>query len=318
MGAEIKKKSFFSKIVDVLKTGGKIIAEGTKYFVNPMNWGHSSNRIGHEAKQAFNRAVGRPEEKYLSPIRLTEDSKNLGIQVRKLQDENGKEILGVVHITVPKVLIGDVFKLDDESNKLKIEEFNENSEYLKIRFDLGAEKIVIEIDVRKIIKGIKDDSKNVGKSEEEIRKLAIGEIIKEADKGVKGLASITGGEFEKYVDVGLLKGVGERLYKECASKSGQQSSESVVKNDQLSSEKLKVLQQPFTETIKQTKDKQQGKSSKEVTVVNGSPEDVEENMTNSLEMYHNGQVSTETLKVTGKNVEQQKKSIYTKNGKYIV
>lgn len=200
---EVAKKSFLGQVGGFITTGASIVFEEIKYFLNPMNWGHSGRRVWHEVKQVANQVLRKPIKEYFSRVK-TEPYSEYSIRIA---EQGG----GYVVIKASDIFTGKIQEMSDAQID-KVNALSDENKNFDIHFDPAKKKIEIEIDVYKIINDITDDPDNKGKTEEEIKKLAIGKIIEEADSSLKKLANIVGGEFSKYADSQLLTGVGKRLY----------------------------------------------------------------------------------------------------------
>ncbi len=221
-------ESIWAKIGGAFKTGveatGRVFALVPKALIYPIKKPFASTgEMKHDATVSLKKAVGidvpEEEREYDPPIETTQASKDLGVQITEQ-----KKGIGKVSFLVSRTLTGDIPYLNDEQlNKIKALK----SEYSNITIHREENKIVIEVDVKKIIEDIKTDYK--GKSPEEIKKLAIEEIKQKVDGNLKDLAKITGGEFKVHTDLKLLYGIAEKLYKEYDNQ--KQSSEKVVKSD---------------------------------------------------------------------------------------
>ncbi|VVC42860.1 Hypothetical protein CINCED_3A025626 [Cinara cedri] len=196
--------SFFTDLGKNTLTGIRILAGVLQYIFNPAHWGHSKRRIIHEVKQAFHRTLNKPTKEHNPPTECEPNSNCFGV---KLTGE-GRGYLG---FKVSDTFLNSIVKISDAQIK-EVNALNHQNKNFDIVIDRVAKKVIIEIDVEKIIYDIMDDPENKGKIEEEITKLAIGKIIEEADSSLKKLANITGGQFSKYADSQLLSGVGKRLY----------------------------------------------------------------------------------------------------------
>lgn len=236
-------ESIWAKIGGAIKTGveatGRVFALVPKALIYPIKKPFASTgEMKHDATVSLKKAVGidvpEEEREYDPSIETTQASKNLGVQITEQ-----KKGIGKVSFLVSRTLTGDIPYLNDEQlNKIKALK----SEYSNITIHREENKIVIEVDVKKIIEDIKTDSKNKGKSPEEIKKLAIEEIKQKVDGNLKDLAKITGGEFKVHTDLKLLYGTGEKLYKEYDNQ--KQSSEATKPAGLTNSEELLNAGQP--------------------------------------------------------------------------
>lgn len=223
-------ESIWAKIGGAVKTGveatGRVFALVPKALIYPIKKPFASTgEMKHDATVSLKKAVGidvpEEEREYDPPIETTQASKDLGVQITEQ-----KKGIGKVSFLVSRTLTGDIPYLNDEQlNKIKALK----SEYSNITIHREENKIVIEVDVKKIIEYIKTDSKNKGKSPEEIKKLALQGIADSINGDLKKLAGITGGEFKIHTDLKLLNGIAEKLYKEYDNQ--KQSSDKVVKSD---------------------------------------------------------------------------------------
>lgn len=236
-------ESIWAKIGGAVKTGveatGRVFAFVPKALIYPIKKPFASTgEMKHDATVSLKKAVGidvpEEEREYDPPIETTQASKDLGVQITEQ-----KKGIGKVSFLVSRTLTGDIPYLNDEQlNKIKALK----SEYSNITIHREENKIVIEVDVKKIIEDIKTDSKNKGKSPEEIKKLAIEEIKQKVDGNLKDLAKITGGEFKVHTDLKLLYGIAEKLYKEYDNQ--KQSSEATKPAGLTNSEGLLKAGQP--------------------------------------------------------------------------
>ncbi len=234
-------ESIWDKIGGAVKTGveatGRVFALVPKALIYPIKKPFASTgEMKHDATVSLKKAVGidvpEEEREYDPPIETTQASKDLGVQITEQ-----KKGIGKVSFLVSRTLTGDIPYLNDEQlNKIKALK----SEYSNITIHREENKIVIEVDVKKIIEDIKTDYK--GKSPEEIKKLAIEEIKQKVDGNLKDLAKITGGEFKVHTDLKLLYGIAEKLYKEYDNQ--KQSSEATKPAGLTSSEGLLKAGQP--------------------------------------------------------------------------
>ncbi|BFD48173.1 MAG: hypothetical protein DMENIID0003_12470 [Wolbachia endosymbiont of Sergentomyia squamirostris] len=236
-------ESIWAKIGGAVKIGveatGRVFALVPKALIYPIKKPFASTgEMKHDATVSLKKAVGidvpEEEREYDPPIETTQASKDLGVQITEQ-----KKGIGKVSFLVSRTLTGDIPYLNDEQlNKIKALK----SEYSNITIHREENKIVIEIDVKKIIEDIKTDSKNKGKIPEEIKKLAIEEIKQKVDGNLKDLAKITGGEFKVHTDLKLLYGIAEKLYKEYDNQ--KQSSEATKPAGLTNSEGLLKAGQP--------------------------------------------------------------------------
>ncbi len=205
-------ESIWAKIGGVVKTGVKatdrVLALVPKALIYPIEKPFASTgEMKHDATVSLKEAVGIdvPKEKreYDPPIETTQASENLGVEITEQKKGTGK-----VAFLASRTLTGDIPYLNDEQlGKIKVGLPN-------VTIFREENKIVIEVDVKKIIEDIKTDSKNKGKSPEEIKELVLKGIANKVDEDLKKLAEITGGEFKVHTDLKLLNGIAEKLYKE--------------------------------------------------------------------------------------------------------
>ncbi|AGJ99144.1 hypothetical protein wNo_07480 [Wolbachia endosymbiont of Drosophila simulans wNo] len=229
---ESNKKSILAKIKGVFFLVPKALIYPIK---KPFA---SIDEMKHDAKVSLKNAVSdvpKEEEKYDPPIKTTEASKYLGIQI--IKQEKGK-----VSFLASRTLTGDIPYLSPE----KLDEIREDLPNITIFRE--ENKIVIEVDVEKIIQEIKD--KNLGMDEKVMKKYALEGIYNKIDCDLKNLAKITGGEFKVHTDRKLLYGIAEKLYSGYDSK--KQKSQEVVRpmDKEKSSEKIlnnwqKAIKQDF-------------------------------------------------------------------------
>ncbi|WP_253303332.1 hypothetical protein [Wolbachia endosymbiont of Phyllotreta cruciferae] len=204
-----------------VKATGRVLALVPKALIYPIKKPFASmGEMKHDATVSLKEAVGidvpEEEEEYDPPIETTQASKNLGVEIKK--QEKGK-----VSFLASRTLTGDIPYLSPEQlDKIK-------KDLPNVTIFREENKIVIEVDVKKIIEYIKTDSKNKGKSPGEIKKLALQGIADSINGDLKKLAGITGGEFKIHTDLKLLNGIAEKLYKEYDNQ--KQSSDKVVKSD---------------------------------------------------------------------------------------
>ncbi|WP_265037120.1 hypothetical protein [Wolbachia endosymbiont (group A) of Anomoia purmunda] len=218
-------ESIWAKIGGAVKTGvkatGRVFALVPKALIYPIRKPFASTgEMKHDAtvslKKVVNINVPEEEKEYDPPIETTQASKNLGVQITEQKKGTGK-----VSFLASRTLTGDIPYLSPEQlDKIK-------KGLPNITIFREENKIVIEVDVEKIIKKIKDD--NPGINEKAIKELALKEIFNKVDCNLKGLAKITGGEFKIHTDLKLLNGIAEKLYKEYDNQ--KQSLDKVVKSD---------------------------------------------------------------------------------------
>ncbi|MBR9983504.1 MAG: hypothetical protein MUP48_05530 [Wolbachia endosymbiont of Homalodisca vitripennis] len=226
------EKSIWAKIGGAVKTGvkatGQVLFLVPKALIYPIKKPFASmSEVKHDAKVSLKEAVGidvpEEEKKYDPSIKTTEASKYLGIQITK----QGK---GKVSFLASRTLTGDVPHLSPE----KLDEIKKKLPDMTIFRE--ENKIVIEVNVEKIIQEIKD--KNLGMDEKVMKKYALEEIYNKIDCDLKNLAKITGGEFKTHTDPKLLYGIAEKLYKEYDNQ--KQQSQEVIESmgKEKSSEKI--------------------------------------------------------------------------------
>lgn len=207
------------------------------YPIKPSNWFKSGGELRHDIKNGGRYIIGNPLEEYDPPIETTQASEDLGVQIMEQKKGTGK-----VTFLASRTLTGDIPYLTPE----RLGEIKQNLPNVTIFKE--ENKVVIEVDVKKIIEDIKKN--NPGIDEKRIKELAL-EKIAEGAEGVGGnlkkLAKITGGEFKVHTDLKLLYGIAEKLYKEYDNQ--KQSLEKVVKSNQPSetldlsaSDRSKVLE----------------------------------------------------------------------------
>lgn len=207
-----------SGVGSFLGRGVKVLVKGAIYPIWPKNWFKSWDEMRHDIKNGGRSIIGNPHEEYDPPIKTTQASKDLGVQITEQKKGTGK-----VSFLALRTLTGDIPYLSPEQlDKIK-------KDLPNVTIFREENKIVIEVDVKKIIEDIKTDSKNKGKSPEEIKKLALQGIADSINGDLKKLAGITGGEFKIHTDLKLLNGIAEKLYKEYDNQ--KQSSDKVVKSD---------------------------------------------------------------------------------------
>ncbi len=203
-----------SGVGSFLGRGVKVLVKGAVYPIWSKNWFKSWDEMRHDIKNGGRSIIGNPLEEYDPPIETTQASEDLGVQIMEQKKGTGK-----VTFLASRTLTGDIPYLTPE----RLGEIKQNLPNVTIFKE--ENKIVIEVDVKKII----EDIKYKGKSPEEIKKLAIEEIKQKVDGNLKDLAKITGGEFKVHTDLKLLYGIAEKLYKEYDNQ--KQSSDKVVKSD---------------------------------------------------------------------------------------
>ncbi|XCA32834.1 MAG: hypothetical protein ABS808_03260 [Wolbachia endosymbiont of Polyergus mexicanus] len=225
-----------SGVGSFLGRGVKVLVKGAVYPIWPKDWFKSWDEMRHDIKNGGRYVIGSELEKYDPPIKTTQASENLGVEITEQKKGTGK-----VAFLASRTLTGDIPYLNDEQlGKIKVGLPN-------VTIFREENKIVIEINVKKIANTIKTDPDNKGKSEKEIKELVIKAIFEEVNDNLKGLAKITGGEFKAHKDLKLLNGIAEKLYREYdnqnkpsetlrpaqTGKSPGQSSETVTSTDEL-------------------------------------------------------------------------------------
>lgn len=237
-------ESIWAKIGGAVKTGveatGRVFALVPKALIYPIKKPFASmGEMKHDATVSLKEAVGidvpEEEKEYDPPIETTQASKNLGVQITEQKKGTGK-----VAFLASRTLTGDIPYLSPKQlNQIKTDLPN-------MTIFREENKVVIEVNVEKIIENIKADSKNKEKSPEEIKELVLKGIANKVDEDLKKLAKITGGEFKIHTDLKLLNGIAEKLYKEYDNQ--KQSSEATKPAGFTSSEGLLKADQP-SETI---------------------------------------------------------------------
>ncbi|WP_341811684.1 hypothetical protein [Wolbachia endosymbiont (group A) of Conops quadrifasciatus] len=219
-----------------LGRGAKALFWGIIYPIQPKNWFKSRGEMWHDIKNGWRYVIGSELEKYDPPIKTTQASENLGVEITEQKKGKGK-----VAFLASRTLTGDIPYLNDEQlGKIKVGLPN-------VTIFREENKIVIEINVEEIANTIKTNPDNKGKSEKEIKELVLKGIANKVDEDLKKLAGITGGEFKIHTDLKLLNGIAEKLYREYdnqnkpsetlrpaqTGKSPGQSSETVTSTDEL-------------------------------------------------------------------------------------
>ncbi|MFP3019921.1 hypothetical protein [Wolbachia endosymbiont (group A) of Pogonocherus hispidulus] len=223
-----------SGVGSFLGRGAKALLGGIIYPIQPKNWFKPWGEMWHDIKNGGRYVIGSELEKYDPPIKTTQASKDLGVEIISCKD-------GEVKFLASRTLIGDIPYLNDEQlgqikkNLPNVTIFREENE------------IVIEINVKEIANTIKTNPDNKGKSEKEIKELVLKGIANKVEGDLKKFAEITGGEFKVHTDLKLLYGIAEKLYKEYDNQ--KQLLEKVVKSNQPSetlalsaSDRSKVLE----------------------------------------------------------------------------
>lgn len=223
-----------SGVGSFLGRGAKALFGGIIYPIQPKNWFKSWGEMWHDIKNGGRYVIGSELEKYDPPIKTTQASKDLGVEIIGCKD-------GKVKFSASRALIGDIPYLNDEQlGKIKVGLPN-------VTIFREENKIVIEINVEEIANTIKTNPDNKGKSEKEIKELVLKGIANKVEGDLKKFAKITGGEFKVHRDLKLLYGIAEKLYREYdnqnkpsetlrsarTGKSPGQSSETVTSTDEL-------------------------------------------------------------------------------------
>ncbi|WP_264722935.1 MULTISPECIES: hypothetical protein [unclassified Wolbachia] len=205
-----------SGVGSFLGRGVKVLVKGAVYPIWPKNWFKSWDEMRHDIKNGGRSIIGNPLEEYDPPIKTTQASKDLGVEITEQKKGTGK-----VSFLASRTLTGDIPYLSPEQlNTIKKDLSN-------VTIFRGENKIVVEVNVKKITNDIKNDPKHKGKSEKEIKELVLKGIANKVDEDLKKLAKITGGEFKIHTDLKLLNGIAEKLYYD----NQKQSSDKVVKSD---------------------------------------------------------------------------------------
>ncbi len=195
-----------------LDRGVKVLVKGAVYPIWPKNWFKSWDEMRHDIKNGGRSIIGNPLEEYDPPIKTTQASKDLGVEITEQKKGTGK-----VAFLVSRTLTGDIPYLNDEQlGKIKVGLPN-------VTIFREENKIVIEINVEEIANTIKTNPDNKGKSEKEIKELVLKGIADKVKGDLKKFAEITGGEFKVHTDLKLLHGIAEKLYKVVKSDVGQPS-----------------------------------------------------------------------------------------------
>lgn len=225
-----------SGVGSFLGRGVKVLVKGAVYPTWPKNWFKSWDEMQHDIKNGGRYVIGSELEKYDSPIKTTQASENLGVEITEQKKGTGK-----VAFLASRTLTGDIPYLNDEQlGKIKVGLPN-------VTIFREENKIVIEINVKEIANTIKTNPDNKGKSEKEIKELVLKGIANKVEGDLKKFAEITGGEFKVHTDLKLLYGIAEKLYREYdnqnkpsetlrsaqTGKSPGQSSETVTSTDEL-------------------------------------------------------------------------------------
>ncbi len=191
-----------SGIGSFLSRGVKVLVKGAVYPIWPKNWFKSWDEMRHDIKNGGRSIIGNPLEEYDPPIKTTQASKDLGVEITEQKKGTGK-----VAFLVSRTLTEDIPYLNDEQlGKIKVGLPN-------VTIFREENKIVIEINVEEIANTIKTNPDNKGKSEKEIKELVLKGIADKVKGDLKKFAEITGGEFKVHTDLKLLYGIAEKLYK---------------------------------------------------------------------------------------------------------
>ncbi|MDG7056285.1 MAG: hypothetical protein LKM44_02225 [Wolbachia endosymbiont of Meromenopon meropis] len=236
-------------------------------------------------RRAF--GVGVKESRYELYVQTTEASKNLGLEVVGCKDHK-------IKFLASKTLIGDIPCLTSDQLVMIENLKSERSSCSRIFAFKEKNKIVIEINVEKIVKKVFESvSEDKRSNSEEVRKLVLQKVHDEVDRVLKELGKITGGEFKHHADQKLLYCLTEKLYRNFHNQNELQNleglsedrSSEIAIHDGESSDVLRSL-----ETI-------------EVIAQN--------NMTNPCEMYHiraNKKASFKVMKAP-RNTENQVREV---------
>jgi len=225
----------WAKIGGAVKKGAKttkdVLLLVPKALIYPIKKPFASlDEMKHDATVSLKEAVGmnvpEKEREYDPPIETTQASKNLGIEIISYKD-------GKIKFLASRTLTGDIPYLTPEQLG-KIEELNKESKYSSIAIFKEENKVVIEVDVKDIIKKIKEGKSEM--DEEAIKKHALEGIVKELGGNLKKLAEVTGGEFKVHTDLKLLYGIAEKLYQECDNQ--EEKSDMTKSKESMSDEKL--------------------------------------------------------------------------------
>ncbi|WP_341814862.1 hypothetical protein [Wolbachia endosymbiont (group A) of Chalcis sispes] len=191
-----------SGVGSFLSRGVKVLVKGAVYPIWPKNWFKSWDEMRHDIKNGGRSIIGNPLEEYDPPIKTTQASKDLGVEITEQKKGTGK-----VAFLVSRTLTEDIPYLNDEQlGKIKVGLPN-------VTIFREENKIVIEINVEEIANTIKTNPDNKGKSEKEIKELVLKGIADKVKGDLKKFAEITGGEFKVHTDLKLLYGIAEKLYK---------------------------------------------------------------------------------------------------------
>lgn len=240
-----ENKSIWAKVGGTVKKGMKpikgVLSLGPKALIYSVKKpSASTGEMKHDTTVSLKEVVGidvpKEEREYDPPIKTTQASKDLGVEITEQKKGTGK-----VAFLVSRTLTGDIPYLNDEQlGKIKVGLPN-------VTIFREENKIVIEINVEEIANTIKTNPDNKGKSEKEIKELVLKGIANKVEGDLKKFAEITGGEFKVHTDLKLLYGIAEKLYREYdnqnkpsetlrsaqTGKSPGQSSETVTSTDEL-------------------------------------------------------------------------------------
>ncbi len=137
-------------------------------------------------------------------IAILKYSKNLGLSVQEPAE-------GKITLRATELLLGDILKLSNEEIKRLNEELTKGSVSLTINQDKNV--VDIGIDVATIENNVKEKYKEYSKmSDEQRKRVIIGEIVKAVDSSIKEVAKATGGELKRYTDLKLVYGIAQKLY----------------------------------------------------------------------------------------------------------
>lgn len=217
-----------------LGRGAEALFGGIIYPIQKKNWSKSWGEMWHDIKNGGRYVIGSELEKYDPPIKTTQASKDLGVEIISCKD-------GKVKFLASRTLTGDIPYLNDE----QLGQIKKNLPNVTIFRE--ENKIVIEMNVEEIANTIKTSPDNKGKSEKEIKEFVLKGIANKVEGDLKKFAEITGGEFKVHTDLKLLYGIAEKLYREYDNqnkpsetlrlaqigKSPGQSSETVTSTDEL-------------------------------------------------------------------------------------
>lgn len=226
LGNESNKESIWSKMGELAKPiakgvgrAAKVGAKATIYPARPTNWRKPWSHLWHDMKNAGLYIIRKPPLEEFKPSAsllqaesTTQDSKDLDVQIESVDYKDGRMIFEAARVS-----LGDIFHLTNEQLN-QIKQLNGISKYSNVNINRAGGKIMIGVDVKEIIDAIKNDPDHKGKSEEEIRGLAIARIEQEVDSCLKKVGGITGGLFERNTDLKLLDAIGKALYEKSVTK----------------------------------------------------------------------------------------------------